>query len=312
MGSFRHIDGISCGRPCGKALSCGRHPCNKTCHAGECDDSNCTQPCKEPRLNCGHPCNAPCHDGQCPNTPCMEKIKMNCSCGNLTSTVICSSNSGMNNALLADHIRDLNNGNSSTINFKDLAISKKTDRLDCNEDCAKIDRNRRLALALQLENPDVSAKLSAPKYSEFLKEITRKDPNFATMVHEKLTELVRLAKESKQKSRSHSFDVMNRDKRQFVHELSDHFGIESESYDAEPKRNVVATAVKDRVWLPSQSILDVVQGLRKAPAPIAINPNPKPTFTTLQPSSMLKLSSTNTNDDSSSKPIVVDYFDFDG
>jgi len=125
-------------------------------------------------------------------------------------------------------------------------------------------------------------------------------------------ELVRLAKESKQKSRSHSFDVMNRDKRQFVHELSDHFGIESESYDAEPKRNVVATAVKDRVWLPSQSILDVVQGLRKAPAPVAINPNPKPTFTTLQPSSMLKLSSTNTNDDSSSKPIVVDYFDFDG
>ena len=58
---------------------------------------------------------------------------MNCSCGNLTSTVICSSNSGMNNALLADHIRDLNNGNSSTINFKDLAISKKTDRLDCNK-----------------------------------------------------------------------------------------------------------------------------------------------------------------------------------
>ena len=24
-----HIDGISCGRPCGKASSCGRHPCNK-------------------------------------------------------------------------------------------------------------------------------------------------------------------------------------------------------------------------------------------------------------------------------------------
>ena len=116
---------------------------------------------------------------------------MNCSCGNLTSTVICSSTSGMNNALLADHIRDLNNGNTSTINFKDLAaMSKKTDRLDCNEDCAKIDRNRRLALALQLENPDVSAKLSAPKYSEFLKEITRKDATFATMVHEKLTELV--------------------------------------------------------------------------------------------------------------------------
>ena len=71
-------------------------------------------------------------------------------------------------------------------------------------------------------------------------------------------------------SRSHSFDYMNRDKRQFVHELSDHFGIESESYDAEPKRNVVATAVKDRAWLPSQSIMDVVLGVRKAPVPVSI------------------------------------------
>ena len=37
---------------------------------------------------------------------------------------------------------------------------------------------------------------------------------------------------------------MNRDKRQFVHELSSHFGVESESFDAEPKRNVVATAYR--------------------------------------------------------------------
>ena len=33
-------------------------------------------------------------------------------------------------------------------------------------------------MALQIENPDFSAKLSASKYSEFLKEITRKDPIF--------------------------------------------------------------------------------------------------------------------------------------
>merc|ERR1712020_729274 len=100
--------------------------------------------------------------------------------------------------------------------------------------------------------------------------MAKKEPAFCANVHEKLTELVKLAKESKQKSRSHSFDYMNREKRQFVHELSDHFGIESESYDAEPKRNVVTTAVRDRVWLPSQSILDVVLGVRKAPAPVSI------------------------------------------
>ena len=65
--------------------------------------------------------------------------------------------------------------------------------------------------------------------------------------------------QSKQKSRSFSFDCMNREKRQFVHEYSDHFGVTTESFDNEPKRNVVATAFKDKSWLPSQSIVDVVQ-----------------------------------------------------
>ena len=62
---------------------------------------------------------------------------------------------------------------------------------------------------------------------------------------------------------------MNRDKRQFVHEYCAHFGLESVSYDAEPKRNVVATAFRDKIWLPSQSIVDVATKQRsRAPAPM--------------------------------------------
>jgi transcriptional repressor NF-X1 len=53
--------------------------------------------------------------------------------------------------------------------------------------------------------------------------------------------------QSKQKSRSYSFDSMNRDKRHFVHEYCEHFGCESVAYDQEPKRNVVATAARDKV-----------------------------------------------------------------
>ena len=63
---------------------------------------------------------------------------------------------------------------------------------------------------------------------------------------------------------------MNRDKRQFVHELSDHFGVESESYDNEPKRNVIATAKRDQVWIPSQSIIDVVMKQKRAPGPVSL------------------------------------------
>lgn len=40
---------------------------------------------------------------------------------------------------------------------------------------------------------------------------------------------------------------MKSEKRQFIHEYSEHFGVESVAYDAEPNRNVVATAYKDKV-----------------------------------------------------------------
>lgn len=50
--------------------------------------------------------------------------------------------------------------------------------------------------------------------------------------------------QSKQKCRSHSFPPMNRDQRRIVHELAEFFGCETQSYDEEPKRNVVATAFK--------------------------------------------------------------------
>lgn len=118
--------------------------------------------------------------------------------------------------------------------------------LECNEECKLHERNQRVALGLQIANPDLSSKLT-PVYSDFMKQWAKKDPGLCQMVHDKLAELVHLAKTSKQKSRSYSFDVMNREKRQLVHEYCEHFGCDSQAYDQEPKRNVVATAVKDKV-----------------------------------------------------------------
>jgi transcriptional repressor NF-X1 len=57
-----------------------------------------------------------------------------------------------------------------------------------------IERNRRLAIGLQIRNPDLSSKLT-PRYSEFMRQWAKKDPHFCNMVHEKLTELVQLAKQ---------------------------------------------------------------------------------------------------------------------
>ena len=119
-------------------------------------------------------------------------------------------------------------------------------RLDCNEECRLLERNRRLAIGLQIRNPDVSSKLQ-PNYSEYIKTWAKKDPALVKNIHEKLSELVKLAKESKQKSRSYSFPSMNRDKRQLVHEMCSMFGVESIAYDAEPNRNIVATAERATV-----------------------------------------------------------------
>lgn len=76
-----------------------------------------------------------------------------------------------------------------------------------------LERNRKLAICLQIRNPDLSSKLT-PKYSEFIKGWAKKDPQLVTMIHDKLAELVKLAKQSQQRSRSHSFPTMNREKRQ--------------------------------------------------------------------------------------------------
>ena len=46
-------------------------------------------------------------------------------------------------------------------------------RLDCDAECAVLERNRRMALALEIKNPDLGAKLGNPTYTDFLKDYTK-------------------------------------------------------------------------------------------------------------------------------------------
>lgn len=47
---------------------------------------------------------------------------------------------------------------------------------------------------------------------------------------------------------------MKYEKRKLVHEYCEHFGCESAAYDAEPNRNVIATALREKV-IPFKFIL---------------------------------------------------------
>lgn len=76
--------------------------------------------------------------------------------------------------------------------FKEL--SKKDKKLECTEDCSKLERNKRVSLALQIRNPELSAKIT-PRYSDFMKEFSKKEPKFCSSIHDDFTKLVQLAKE---------------------------------------------------------------------------------------------------------------------
>ncbi|XP_071451168.1 protein shuttle craft-like [Hetaerina americana] len=313
-----HQTEISCGRPCGKDLPCGRHKCILLCHKGSCtvlpssQQSGattqwvCKQPCTAPRSLCGHPCGVSCHEGPCPDSPCREMVKVTCECGHRSTTRACSENATeyqqMAVALLASKMVDMQMGHS--VDLRDLAGSASSRKeslktLECNDECKLIERNRRLALCLQIRNPDLTGKI-IPRYSDFMKQWAKKDSAFVQMVHDRLTELVQLAKQSKQKSRSYMFKVMGLPKRQFVHEYCEHFGCEAQSYDEEPNRNVVATALRDKSWLPSLSLLELIRreaGSRKPPVPLqssrpsSLASSSKPTLSTASFSTLCSNSS---------------------
>ncbi|XP_022830509.1 protein shuttle craft [Spodoptera litura] len=267
---------FSCGLPCGKPLPCGKHTCIKTCHKGPCDTGKCTQPCTEKRPSCGHPCAAPCHAGggdptPCPSAaPCRRLVRATCPCSRRHAERTCADNARdyakMMSALAATKMAE-----GGTVDVSEVQRpSNMLKTLECDDECRVEARTRQLALALQIRNPDVSAKL-APRYSDHVRTTAAREPAFANQVHDKLTELVQLAKKSKQKTRAHSFPSMNRQKRQFIHEMCEHFGCESVAYDAEPNRNVVATADKEKSWLPAMSVMEVLAreaGKRRVPGPV--------------------------------------------
>lgn len=229
---------FSCGMPCNKPLKCGRHKCIKICHSGPCETETdkCKQNCPKRRIMCSHACNAPCHlNTPCPDTMCREMIEVSCQCGLRKQSRTCHDFSSdyrkLATSRMASSMDQMQNG--GTIELSDVfgpikMTNNKT--LECNEECKVAERNRRLAIGLQISNPDLPSKLFQSKYSEFIRGWAKKDPKLVAMIHAKLTDLVNLAKESKQKSRSYSFPTMNREKRQLVHEMCAMFGVESKVF----------------------------------------------------------------------------------
>uniref|UniRef100_A0A8C5I2J9 Transcriptional repressor NF-X1 n=1 Tax=Gouania willdenowi TaxID=441366 RepID=A0A8C5I2J9_GOUWI len=273
-----HLQDISCGLVCNKTLPCDMHRCRRICHRGDClSDGRCQQPCMLPRPDCSHPCSAPCHTGSsCPLSPCTAKVAVECGCGRRKETVVCpeaaSSYQRYAAIAMASKLSDMQLGETMDIAPLLTKKERKQARLECDQECATLERNRRLAEALQIDpSSDPFNIRSTSVYSDSLKDDARKDLKFVTEIEEEIRNLVDLANKGKQSKRSHCFPPMNREHRKVIHDLAEVYCVESVSYDSEPKRNVVITAQKGKSACPNCSLTSLIERetTMRAPPPIA-------------------------------------------
>ncbi|KAK7204833.1 hypothetical protein BZA70DRAFT_185816 [Myxozyma melibiosi] len=232
---------VSCGNICNKLLSCGSHHCKKPCHReGECE-SPCKQPCGKTK-SCGHPDELPCHSPfQCEEEkPCTAPIEIQCHCENLKRTVKC--------------------GATKTIK-PPLRVIK------CNDQCALLARNARLAEALNITAESHALASNAVTHSDITLRLYGTNKKWCESIEKIIDQFI----VSAAAKRSLAFPPMRRQQRQFIHCLAEAYNLESESQDPEPHRSVVLhrtsrTALPDKnlaqayaIWTKKQQAAGLTQ-----------------------------------------------------
>ena len=232
---------VRCGEVCGKMLKCGSHSCRKPCHRlGECEDAgkSCQQPCGKAKKACGHPCEERCHaPSSCrEDKPCQNKMLITCECQHLKQEIKCNASKS-------------SEGNS-----------KKT--LSCDDECARLARNQRLALALNID-PEAHKDDHIPYSNDTLK-MFRENIKWAQTQEREFR--VFAADDTEKRLR---FKPMPAHQRAFLHSLSEDFGFDSESVDPEPHRHVAVFKTPRFVTAPMKTLLECVR-IRAAVAEAAL------------------------------------------
>uniref|UniRef100_A0A452SM63 R3H domain-containing protein n=1 Tax=Ursus americanus TaxID=9643 RepID=A0A452SM63_URSAM len=105
--------------------------------------------------------------------------------------------------------------------------------------------------------------------------------------------------QGKNSKKSHCFPPMNRDHRRIIHDLAQVYGLESVSYDSEPKRNVVVTAVRGKSICPPTTLTGVLEREMQSRPPPPIPHHRHQTDKNPTSSNLQKIA----------KEPVIDYFD---
>ncbi|KAI9808310.1 MAG: hypothetical protein M1825_004767 [Sarcosagium campestre] len=202
---------VRCGEVCGKLLRCGSHHCRLPCHRpGQCEDSEsaCRQVCSKAKKSCGHPCQDTCHAPYpCrEEKPCTHKVIITCQCQHQKQEVQCR------------HSKDGDGG--------------ETKQLGCVDECARLERNRKLALALNVD-PKTHTDDHVPYSKDTLDGFQE---NRAWAIGQERLFRMFAANDEEKRIRSKPAPPAQR---AFLHALAEDYGFDSESLDPEPHRHVV-------------------------------------------------------------------------
>ena len=137
--------------------------------------------------------------------------------------------------------------------------TKKT--LDCDDECARLARNRKLALALNID-PEAHKDDHIPYSNETLK-MFRENVKWAQTQEKEIR--VFAADENEKRLR---FKPMPSHQRTFLHSLSEDFGFDSESMDPEPYRHVAVFKTPRFVMAPMKTLAESVRIRASAEASI--------------------------------------------
>lgn len=229
------LQDVRCGEICGKKLRCGSHFCRKPCHRpGECEDANrqpCQQPCGKPKKVCGHPdmentCHAPfeCKEDK----PCQSKIYITCPCQAQKQEMKCG----------ASKNGEGNNGKTLT----------------CNDECARLERNRRLAVALNIDQATHVDGGDHIPYSADTLNLFAEHIKFGQTQEREFRVFASSPEEKRLR-----FKPMQSQQRAFIHALAEDFGLDSESMDPEPHRHVMVWKTPRFVSAPNKTLAEALR-----------------------------------------------------
>ncbi|RMZ80722.1 hypothetical protein DV738_g2598, partial [Chaetothyriales sp. CBS 135597] len=143
----------------------------------------------------------------------------------------------------------------ATLKLLIIATKRMKNARNCDDECARLERNRNLALALHIsdDHTDDHVPYSTATLTAYLQDVA--------WAH-KQEELLRLFAADENEKR-YRFKPMKPRQRAFLHSLAEDFGLDSESIDPEPHRHVILFKTPKFVAAPMKTLAQAAR-LRKS------------------------------------------------